>query len=905
MQATAANQANENPAEFVSLLRQLWQCQTGITPNGMVTYGPKAERVLRELKLAAKGIHNILVVRLDAIGDNFMFMDGMKKLRGLFPAANLVVYTYSECKPIYDRCPHVSKVLYADRSGLNSNKAYRETCFKSLQECPQPWDLLINPLYSREYVAEEVVAAAPAKVKIAVGGDNSNMSRQIMAMTNSEYAALLPVDNSVVRHEFHRNNEILSLLGSQEEKITFEAPLTAEDRNFADKLIREYGLGDYGVVFPGTKGGTQSVKYWGSENYASVIDYLKLDAGMEAVMMLGPIGEESILNEISAAARSTPCAFPGDLSIWQAAALLERAKFYIGSDTSVAHIAAALKIPTFVLLGGGHYGRFFPYPEGSSVQCLMHKLDCFNCYWKCTQTYNKCIADISVGQVIDAVTKVLPARDPLALKNFEAFNIGKISGSRPRVDLVFAHGLHGWHLREALTLTLEKSGCLNRVFRVSPESTAPLFKYLKSGGEADFLLAMGGDHHLCFLHDTEEKRAIWQRYRGHRVCNSFESTRDSLYKKYVPRLKTALGAFTHFIYSDEVDVTIFDRAGLKSLWWPQATDHRMFAAHTNFAQRNPKVFFCGKTWGEYPMRRAILEALHTADLSASASGISTGELVLNYNRFKFAINPPGVLGGFNVRAFEAMSCGSLMLQFLPSGRARNNALFTHGKHLFYFDGTNPNAVKELVQRAIARPDEAAAIARAGYEETLGHHTLEIRLRQLVEWLYDGKQPAYPQYGYNEPAYQESLGRRYVNDRYLFEDRFMANPEAVNEFSDLQFLAYHALIPRLCQQGEQMALANREVESVRLLKRALEADSDTEQAHNNLGVIYWNRGQRYKALEHFEAALLENPNYRPAVVNYGEALSSFGRQNQAREVYTNYLRENAADDGIKLLLNSSN
>jgi ADP-heptose:LPS heptosyltransferase len=257
--------------------------------------------------------------------------------------------------------------------------------------------LLLNPLYSREYVAEEIVSATPAKIKIGVAGDNSNISRQIMAMTNASYATFLPVDNSVVRHELHRNNEILSLLGSQEESIAFEAPLTEEDRRFADRLIREYDLGDYGVVFPGTKGGTQSIKYWGSENYASVIDHLKLEVGLEVVMMLGPVGEESILNEISAASRSTPCAFPGDLSIWQAAALLERAKFYIGSDTSMAHIAAALKIPTFVLLGGGHYGRFFPYPDGSSVTCLTHKLECFNCYWKCNQSYNKCIADISVA----------------------------------------------------------------------------------------------------------------------------------------------------------------------------------------------------------------------------------------------------------------------------------------------------------------------------------------------------------------------------------------------------------------------------------------------------------------------------------------------------------------------------
>ena len=302
----------------------------------------------------------------------------------------------------------------------------------------------------------------------------------------------------------------------------------------------------------------------------------------------------------------------------------------------------------------------------------------------------------------------------------------------------------------------------------------------------------------------------------------------------------------------------------------------------------------------------MLQTLQSANLAASANGISTGELVLNYNQFKFAINPPGVLGGFNVRTYEAMSCGSLMFQFLPSGRPANNALFAHGKHLFYFDGTNPNAAQdELVQQAIASPDQAAAIAKSGCNETLEHHTLEIRLRQLVEWLFENKQPAYPQYDFNAAAHQESLACRYVNDRYLFEDRFLANAEAANEFSDLQFLTYHSLIPRLCQQGEQLALAKREVESLRVLKRALEADSDPDQVHNNLGVIYWNRGQRHKALEHFEAALAENPRYRPAVVNYGEALALSGRAWQAREVYSNYLQQNQADDGIKMLLKNTN
>jgi ADP-heptose:LPS heptosyltransferase/tetratricopeptide (TPR) repeat protein len=896
---------DKNTPELARALKQLWQFKTGISASGMVTYQPKAERALRDLKQAYRGIHNILVVRLDAIGDNFLFMDGMKKLRKLFPAANLVVITYSECKPIYDRCPFINKTLYVDRAALASNKAYRETCFKNLRECPQPWDLLLNPLYSREYVAEEIVAATPAKIKIGIAGDNSNISRQIMAMTDASYAAFLPADNSVVRHELHRNNEILSLLGSQEEAITFEALLTHEDRRFADRLICEYNLGDFGVVFPGTKGGTQSIKYWGSENYASLMDQLQLEGGWE-LMMLGGQGEEQIAGEITAFTRVKPHVMFGDLSIWQAAALLERARFYVGSDTSVAHIATAMKVPAFVLLGGGHYGRFFPYPSGYSDTSITHKLDCFNCDWKCRLTYNKCIADISVKDVLTAMEQKKLAVAPEKPAPAALFNLGAQRGKLPRVDLVLPPGMQTWHLKESWAMTLEKAGCLNRVFRPTPETADRLLNYLRTGGEADFLLALGGDHHLSFLHDTADKRDAWLKYRGHRVCNSYESTRDALYKRYVACVKNAMKVFTHFVFTDEVDAKIFEAAKIPALWWPQAADEKFFSSQTEFSKRKPLAFFCGKAWNEYPLRKMLLQELQSANLCHVVERAAAGEMVAHYNQHQLAINLPGVLGGFNVRTYEVMSCGNLLLQFLPSHRPANNALFEHGTHLLYYDYTDTTKLKALLQRLIDDSQSAAAIAQRGHEELRAHHTVARRFAQLVDWLFDGIQPKYPQYGEVTPeSLRQSRQRQYVNDRYLFEGRPLWNSNALNEFADLQFLNYHALLPRLCQQGEQLALAKREVESLRVLKRALEADSDPDQVHNNLGVIYWNRGQRHKALEHFEAALAENPRYRPAVVNYGEALALSGLSARACEVYSNYLRQNQADDGIKTLLTNTN
>jgi len=889
---------------IAKLLKQLWQQKTAASASGAVKYQPSAERTLAELRQAYAEARNVLVVRLDAIGDNFLFFDNFRKLRALFPNANLAAITYSENKPIYERCPHVNKTFFVERDALATNKAYRECCFNGLQKTTHPWDLVLNPLYSREYLAEEIVMAAPAAAKIGVAGDCSNLAPEVMKLTNPSYSALLPVDNSVIRHELHRSNEILSLLGSRDDAIRFEAPLTDEDRQFAAAMLRNFNLKKFGVIFPGTKGGTSSIKYWGSENYAALMDELQLEGGWELLVMAGA-GEDAIVSEVTAMTRAKPHVFQGDLSLWQAAAVLERAAFYAGSDTSMAHIATALKRPSFVLLGGGHYGRFFPYPDGFSDRIITHKLDCFQCYWKCRQSYNKCIADISVENVLDAMAQEKLTKPEGAASKPELFHIGARRSSLPKVDLVLPPGLQTWHLKESWAIILEKAGCLNRVFRPNAENAGTFLKYLRSGGEADFLLALGGDHHLGFLHDTEDKQEAWRRYRGHRVCNSFESTRDSLYKRYVGCVKTAMKAYTHFAFTDEVDAKIFEAAKIPALWWPQAADARLFSCQRAVSEREPLVFFCGKVWNEYPLRKALLQDLQAAKLCNVVDRASAGEMVAHYNRHLLAINLPGVLGAFNVRTYEAMSCGSLLLQFQLNHRPANNALFRHGEHLFYYDYTKTEKLKSAIQTIIRDPAQFAATAQRGHENFIAHHTIERRFAQLVDWLFDGTAPKYPQYGDVSPeALMEARERRYVNDRYLFEGRPLLNANLFNEFSDLQFLAYHSLIPRLCLQGEGLSARGREVEAGRLFKRALEMDSDAEAAHNNLGVLCWRRGQQRKAMEHFEEALADNPRYRPALVNYGEALSLAGRAGEARKIYDAFLRD-GEDAGIRALMETNN
>jgi tetratricopeptide (TPR) repeat protein len=371
----------------------------------------------------------------------------------------------------------------------------------------------------------------------------------------------------------------------------------------------------------------------------------------------------------------------------------------------------------------------------------------------------------------------------------------------------------------------------------------------------------------------------------------------------VVRQRTALKCFTHFAFTDEVDQKIFDEAGVPALWWPQAADHQFFTKQTDWTARKQQVFFCGKVWDEYPLRRALLDALKEANLCHIASQIPTGDLVTHYNRFAFAINLPGVLGGYNARAYEAMSCGSLLFQFRPANRPRNNSLFKDGVHCLLFDPTDVQGLRTLVQKAIEQPPLAADIARRGHKEFLARHTMERRLEQLLAWISGNATPEY--FSNDAVANQASSVPQpvFVNDRYLFEGRPVEKEDSLNEFADLQFLPYGNLIAKTSRRGEQFASAGDDAQALRALKQALSADSDLPEVHNNLGVLCWNRGERHRAFRHFEAALLENPSYRPAIINFGEALEASGEKARACDLYSRHLQSAADDTTVQMLLQS--
>ena len=86
----------------------------------------------------------------------------------------------------------------------------------------------------------------------------------------------------------------------------------------------------------------------------------------------------------------------GQTTLEELAQEIAQADLYLGVDTGPTHLALALGKPTVVVLGGGDYGRFFPYGQ---ARVVTHRMDCFQCHWECKYDRALCLHDISPTSV--------------------------------------------------------------------------------------------------------------------------------------------------------------------------------------------------------------------------------------------------------------------------------------------------------------------------------------------------------------------------------------------------------------------------------------------------------------------------------------------------------------------------
>lgn len=360
--------------------------------------------LLPRARRRSDGKSEVLLVRLDSIGDFVLWLDSAAGLRALYPSDRyrLVLLGNALWTDLALDQPFFDEVIPVHTGQFSRDLRYRLALWRRLRGTA--WLLAINPAYSRHLPFDDaVIRVCGAKERIGFQGDCSNQRIWEMWISNRWYTRLIPAGTQPLM-ELERNAEFIRGLGLPH----FHAGLP--ELEVTPEPPAELAPGKYFVLVPGAG---RVMRQWPAENFAALVQRVWDVYRIKAVICGAP-GEEALGRRIRALVpegvdledRTGTTMLPGF------AAIIKGAEMVIANESSAVHIAAAVGTKSVCLVGGGHFGRFVPYriereTRGPMPLIISHRMDCYHCNWNCRYDCRgkaaPCVENIALDDVWRAV----------------------------------------------------------------------------------------------------------------------------------------------------------------------------------------------------------------------------------------------------------------------------------------------------------------------------------------------------------------------------------------------------------------------------------------------------------------------------------------------------------------------
>lgn len=197
---------------------------------------------------------------------------------------------------------------------------------------------------------------------------------------------------------------ILDTLGASR---TVESPKLGitddEERRFDERFV-DIGR-DYGVFIVGAEYGPS--KRWPESYFSRLADMIVEDLSARIYLLPGK-GEEAIAMQVVEGARHKDRIELKTMDMRELKVCLARAAFVVSNDTGPRHIAAALSVPTFTILGPMDE-RYTLY-RSDSTHCLSADVACRPCNKRKCATDHKCMNDITPEEAFQKIREVVSER---------------------------------------------------------------------------------------------------------------------------------------------------------------------------------------------------------------------------------------------------------------------------------------------------------------------------------------------------------------------------------------------------------------------------------------------------------------------------------------------------------------
>ena len=335
-------------------------------------------------------VRKVLLVRLRSIGDTVLATPSLFALKRFLPNVTVDILVEDWVAPLLNNHPHVDKVIVLERGGLMT----RARTARELRAVN--YDVVYN-LHGGT-TATFLTRATGARHRVGFE------TYQYAQLHNHQAPSPLLLWGQQKTHSVEQQ---LALLGWTGVPVTdrprTQLGISTEARETVDRLIAESGLNDQKIalIHPAAAFAT---KQWATENFARVAEFVA-ERGFAPVAIVAP-NEKALLEKLCSEANVKIVTF--DLSLAEVTALAAQSQLFVGNDSGIAHIAAAVGTPAVVIFGSSNIAHWRPW-NSAAAEVVFEEMPCQPCPGYFCEKFDQpeCILRVPVTRVIAAIERLL------------------------------------------------------------------------------------------------------------------------------------------------------------------------------------------------------------------------------------------------------------------------------------------------------------------------------------------------------------------------------------------------------------------------------------------------------------------------------------------------------------------
>ncbi len=231
---------------------------------------------------------NILVVRMDGIGDMVLMTPFFRELRRNYPSANITLLTSPIASELFEVCPYLDEVLVYDWKRIQGYPLKRKLeelqWFASSSLQNKGYSIAIVPRWSTDWYGASLLAFLSGATR-SIAYSEQVESEKTLYNNNYDFLFTDVLDNRMLKHELERNLDVLLWMHGIVCNTRLELWETKLDRCRINSILEKNVQNGERLVAVCISASTKKKK-WDMHNYLRLIQSLN-GRGLRFVLVGG------------------------------------------------------------------------------------------------------------------------------------------------------------------------------------------------------------------------------------------------------------------------------------------------------------------------------------------------------------------------------------------------------------------------------------------------------------------------------------------------------------------------------------------------------------------------------------------------------------------------------------------